>query len=394
MGPHQHRRDRQASCGAQTGGNRELEGAVPIPRRENALVPRQRGAAATSTASAVGEKGDVITLPRQDRAAAIHGRAAGSGRRRRRRPRGAAAVAGRAPGAPEGRVRARPHVPRDGAGGRLLRGRSTRRRRATPRAPTSRSAASAPPCASGSASATRPARWDALSSHLAAHKIPPSDLERLGLVGVNERGRYDFFRDRVMLPVIDRQKRVIGFGGRLLDPEAKDRKYVNSPESPLFHKKESLYGLHAALDAIRRTRRRHRRRGELRRARAARGGHRGGRRADGHGADRGADRRARAGSPRRSSSCSTATPPASARREGDPAVRRRRTSTARIARLPPGVDPDDFVRQPDDGPDAFRRLVDGRAADAGPVHPGRRVGRQRSRPGRGAARRSPRCWSR
>ena len=58
-----------------------------------------------------------------------------------------------------------------------------------------------------------------------------------------------------MLPVIDRQKRVIGFGGRVLDPEAKDRKYVNSPESPLFHKKESLYGLHAALDAIRRTRR-------------------------------------------------------------------------------------------------------------------------------------------
>src|SRR5262249_38155389 len=52
---------------------------------------------------------------------------------------------------------------------------------------------------------------------------------------------------------IDRQKRVIGFGGRLLDPEAKDRKYVNSPDSPLFHKKEQLYGLHAALDAIRRT---------------------------------------------------------------------------------------------------------------------------------------------
>jgi DNA primase len=97
-----------------------------------------------------------------------------------------------------------------------------------------------------------PARWDGLSSYLGEQKIPPSVLEQLGLVGVNERGRYDFFRDRVMLPVIDRQKRVIGFGGRLLDPEAKDRKYVNSPESPLFHKKESLYGLHAALDAIRR----------------------------------------------------------------------------------------------------------------------------------------------
>jgi DNA primase len=91
-----------------------------------------------------------------------------------------------------------------------------------------------------------------LASFLASKKIPASDLERLGLVGVNERGRYDFFRDRVMLPVIDRQKRVIGFGGRVLDPEIKDRKYVNSPDSPLFHKKESLYGLHAALDAMRR----------------------------------------------------------------------------------------------------------------------------------------------
>lgn len=98
-----------------------------------------------------------------------------------------------------------------------------------------------------------PARWDALQSFLASKKIPASDVERLGLAGVNERGRYDFFRDRVMLPVIDRQKRVIGFGGRLLDPDAKDRKYVNSPDSPLFHKKEQLYGLHAAMDAIRRS---------------------------------------------------------------------------------------------------------------------------------------------
>lgn len=98
-----------------------------------------------------------------------------------------------------------------------------------------------------------PARWDALQSFLASKKIPATEVERLGLAGVNERGRYDFFRDRVMLPVIDRQKRVIGFGGRLLDPDAKDRKYVNSPDSPLFHKKEQLYGLHAAIDAIRRS---------------------------------------------------------------------------------------------------------------------------------------------
>ncbi len=98
-----------------------------------------------------------------------------------------------------------------------------------------------------------PSRWDALQEHLAQHKVSPSDAERLGLVGTNERGRYDFFRDRVMLPVFDRQKRVIGFGSRLLDPDAKDRKYVNSPDSPLFHKKECLYGLHSALDAIRKS---------------------------------------------------------------------------------------------------------------------------------------------
>jgi DNA primase len=97
-----------------------------------------------------------------------------------------------------------------------------------------------------------PAGWDVLQRHFAAQHIPLALLERLGLVGVNERGHYDFFRDRVMLPVLDRQKRPVGYSSRLLDPEAKDRKYVNSPDSPLFHKKENLYGLHAALDAIRR----------------------------------------------------------------------------------------------------------------------------------------------
>jgi DNA primase len=100
-----------------------------------------------------------------------------------------------------------------------------------------------------------PAGWDALQKHLAASRIPPAIAERLGLVGVNDRGRYDFFRDRVMLPVLDRAKRPVGFSSRLLDPEAKDRKYVNSPDSPLFHKKEQLYGLHAALDSIRREKR-------------------------------------------------------------------------------------------------------------------------------------------
>ena len=97
-----------------------------------------------------------------------------------------------------------------------------------------------------------PPGWDSMQKHLASRQVQAELAERLGLVGSNERGRYDFFRDRVMLPVLDRQKRPIGYSSRLLDPEAKDRKYVNSPDSPLFHKKENLYGLHAAVDAIRR----------------------------------------------------------------------------------------------------------------------------------------------
>jgi DNA primase len=97
-----------------------------------------------------------------------------------------------------------------------------------------------------------PAGWDALGKQLSSWRVQQAMAERLGLIGSNDRGHYDFFRDRIMLPVLDRQKRPIGFSSRLLDPDAKERKYVNSPDSPLFHKKENLYGLHAAMDAIRR----------------------------------------------------------------------------------------------------------------------------------------------
>jgi DNA primase len=99
-----------------------------------------------------------------------------------------------------------------------------------------------------------PQSWGLLERHLAAQKVSLQAAIGAGLLGENERGRYDFFRDRVMLPVIDRQKRAVGFSSRLLDPDAKERKYVNSQESVVFHKKESLYGLSAAADPIRRSR--------------------------------------------------------------------------------------------------------------------------------------------
>ncbi|MBP9891487.1 MAG: DNA primase [Planctomycetes bacterium] len=73
------------------------------------------------------------------------------------------------------------------------------------------------------------------------------DLEAVLASGVarkNDSGRiYDFYRGRVTFPIHDAQGRIVGFGGRLLDPEAKTQKYINSPEGPLFSKSKLLYGL-------------------------------------------------------------------------------------------------------------------------------------------------------
>lgn len=63
-------------------------------------------------------------------------------------------------------------------------------------------------------------------------------------------GYYDRFRDRVMVPIHDDRGRIVAFGGRIL--EAGEPKYLNSPESPIFHKGQVLFGLHHAKDAIRR----------------------------------------------------------------------------------------------------------------------------------------------
>ena len=68
-------------------------------------------------------------------------------------------------------------------------------------------------------------------------------LERAGLFSKNDSGRvYDKFRDRVMFPIHDRRGRTIAFGGRVLGKED-GPKYLNSPETPLFHKGRELYGL-------------------------------------------------------------------------------------------------------------------------------------------------------
>ena len=88
-----------------------------------------------------------------------------------------------------------------------------------------------------------PDGYSALKDALGKDERRMKLLERAGLFSKNERGHvYDKFRDRVMFPIFDRRGRVIAFGGRVM---AKDDgpKYLNSPETPLFHKGRELYGL-------------------------------------------------------------------------------------------------------------------------------------------------------
>ena len=97
-----------------------------------------------------------------------------------------------------------------------------------------------------------PERWDGLLSHLQqVEGLSPELLEAAGLV-VPRRGGdgfYDRFRHRVMVPICDRQGRIIGFGGRSLD--GGEPKYLNSPETEVFEKGKHLFGLDKAVNAIR-----------------------------------------------------------------------------------------------------------------------------------------------
>ena len=94
-----------------------------------------------------------------------------------------------------------------------------------------------------------PAGWQNLQSVFPQYENEA--LQTAGLVVENDQGkRYDRFRDRIMFPIHDQKGQVIGFGGRVINPEDTP-KYYNSPETPLFQKGHELYGLFVARRAIR-----------------------------------------------------------------------------------------------------------------------------------------------
>ena len=102
-----------------------------------------------------------------------------------------------------------------------------------------------------------PDSWDALKTYLKNMGAPEADAVESGLIYRNDEGRtWDFFRDRLMFPIHDRQGNVIGFGGRQLTDPAPDApgynpKYINTAATPIFDKRSSLYGIHRAHSAIR-----------------------------------------------------------------------------------------------------------------------------------------------
>ena len=92
---------------------------------------------------------------------------------------------------------------------------------------------------------------ETLSKHLAGKNFSAEDIRKTGLVrpGKQGRGDYDLFRNRLLFPIHDLQGRMVAFGGRVLDDSLP--KYINSPETEIYHKGQVLYGLYQARDAIR-----------------------------------------------------------------------------------------------------------------------------------------------
>ena len=95
-----------------------------------------------------------------------------------------------------------------------------------------------------------PAEWDAFTKHAKQNGYSEELLEQIGLSIKGQKGLYDRYHGRVMFPIHSLTGRVIGFGGRILTNDKKSPKYQNSPESEIYDKKQTLYGIYFAKNAI------------------------------------------------------------------------------------------------------------------------------------------------
>ncbi|WP_442844531.1 DNA primase [Leeuwenhoekiella sp. H156] len=95
-----------------------------------------------------------------------------------------------------------------------------------------------------------PDEWEAFTSEALRKGYKLEYLEKTGLSIVKEEKQFDRFKGRVMFPIHSLSGRVLGFGGRILTNDKKAAKYLNSPESEIYHKSKVLYGIYYAKQAI------------------------------------------------------------------------------------------------------------------------------------------------
>jgi DNA primase len=97
-----------------------------------------------------------------------------------------------------------------------------------------------------------PSSWDSLKLFLKKKRFEEEEMLENGLLVKSERGSYyDRFRGRLMFPLKDSRNNVLGFSGRILDEKfEKEAKYINTPETPIYHKRETLFGINLAKEEI------------------------------------------------------------------------------------------------------------------------------------------------
>ena len=92
--------------------------------------------------------------------------------------------------------------------------------------------------------------WNHLGSKVTGKGFTKSQISQSGLFTISDKGVFDRFRSRIMFPIFHPSGKIIAFGGRIFNSDD-PAKYLNSPETPLYHKGSVFYGIQATRDSIR-----------------------------------------------------------------------------------------------------------------------------------------------
>lgn len=99
-----------------------------------------------------------------------------------------------------------------------------------------------------------PSSWDSLLNFLKKKGFNEQDILKTGLIVKSEKGKYfDRFRKRLMFPLKDINNNILGFSGRIIENDPKEAKYINTPETEIYHKRETLFGINLTKDNIRKS---------------------------------------------------------------------------------------------------------------------------------------------